>query len=255
MSYQNHLYVWDDRFLYITSGMASDVTQRHTVTLLVALNDAGFVLGNPNGQSQRYQAALVARHTPRSLDASETALLSLNFDPQSYEHHALTAFLGNQAVRAVILKPGAINPQDMLRIGSGTLDKAALFRLTTELPLAISGYQPVKVPMDMRALHVAQKIKKELPLTSTVADIAAEVGLSPDRLSHLFSDKLGIPIKSYILWARMRRAVELIARGEPLSAIAYDVGFSDSAHLTRTYKQFFGLTPSFVAKAMKIDML
>lgn len=109
--------------------------------------------------------------------------------------------------------------------------------------------------MDMRALHVAQKIKKELPLTSTVADIAAEVGLSPDRLSHLFSDKLGIPIKSYILWARMRRAVELIARGEPLSAIAYDVGFSDSAHLTRTYKQFFGLTPSFVAKAMKIDML
>lgn len=255
MSYHNHLYVWDDRFLYITPGMISDVTQRHTVTLLVALNDAGFVLGNPDGKSQRYQAALVARHTPRSLDTSNSALLSLNFDPQSYEHHALTAFLDGQPVRSVILKPEAIDPQAMLRVGAGTLDKASLFRLTTELPQAISGYRPIKMPMDMRALHVAQKIKKELPLTSTVAELAAEVGLSADRLSHLFSDKLGIPIKSYILWAKMRRAVELIAQGETLSAVAYDVGFSDSAHLTRTIRHFFGLTPSFVAKGMKVQML
>ncbi|WP_339648236.1 helix-turn-helix transcriptional regulator [Halopseudomonas pelagia] len=255
MSYQNRLYVWDDRFLYITPGMISEITQRHTVTLLVALSDAGFVLGNPDGQRQRYQAALVARHTPRSLDASDTALLSLNFDPQSYEHHALTAFLSGQAVRSVTLKPYAIDQQNMHRIGSGTLDKASLFRLTTELPQAICGYRPIKMPMDMRALHVAQKIKKELPLTSTVAELAAEVGLSADRLSHLFSDKLGIPIKSYILWAKMRRAVDLIARGEPLSAVAYDVGFSDSAHLTRTIRHFFGLTPSFVAKGMKVEML
>lgn len=255
MSYQNRLYVWDDRFLYITPGMVSDVTQRHTVTLLIALSDAGFMLGDSNGQSQRYQAALIARQVPRSLDASNTSLLSLNFDPQSYEHHALTAFMGSQTVRSVILKPGAIEPEDMLRIGSGTLEKASLFRLTTELPQAINGYRPIKMPMDMRALHVARKIKKELPLTSTVAELAEEVGLSADRLSHLFSDKLGIPIKSYILWARMRRAVDLIARGVPLSAVAYDVGFSDSAHLTRTIRHFFGLTPSFLAKGMKVEML
>lgn len=255
MSYSNRLYVWDDRFLYITPGMVSDVTQRHTVTLLVALGDAGFVLGNPDGQTQRYHAALIARHTPRSLDASDTGLLSLNFDPQSYEHHALTALLGGQPVRPVTLTPESIDAQTMLRVSAGTLDKASLFRLTTKLARAINGYQPIKVATDMRALHVAQKIKRELPLTSTVAELAAEVGLSADRLSHLFSDKLGIPIKSYILWAKMRRAVELIAQGESLSAVAYDVGFADSAHLTRTIRHFFGLTPSFVAKGMKVEML
>ena len=109
--------------------------------------------------------------------------------------------------------------------------------------------------MDIRALHIAQKIKRELPLTSTVAELADEVGLSADRLSHLFSEKLGLSIKSYILWARMRRAVELIAQGESLSAVAYDVGFADSAHLTRTIKQFFGLTPSYVAKSVQVHML
>ena len=78
---------------------------------------------------------------------------------------------------------------------------------------------------------------------------------SAHRLRHLFSDKLGISIKSYTLWARMRRAVELIAHGESLSVVAHDVGFSDAAHLTRTLKQFFGLTPSFVARGMGVRML
>lgn len=255
MHFRNHLYVWDDRFLYITPGMTAEVTQRHTVTLLVALDQPGFILGHTEGQQQRYQAALVARQTSRSLDASQTRLLSLNFDPQSYEYHALGRFLGDKAVRSVILKPGALSAENMAQIGSGQLDPSHLFRLTTELPKAIVGYEPTAINLDMRAIHIAQKVKKELPLTSTISELAADVGLSADRLSHLFSDKLGIPIKSYILWSRMRRAVGLIAQGEPLVSVAYDAGFSDSAHLTRTIKQFFGLTPSFIVKGITVKML
>lgn len=255
MHFRNHLYVWDDRFLYVTPGMTSEITQRHTVTLLVALDEPGFVLGNTEGEQKRYQAALVARHTPRSLDASQTRLLSLNFDPQSYEYHALSQLLGSQPVRSVILKPGVINAENMQQIGCGQHGQAALFRLTSNLPRAISGYRPMALNIDMRTLHIAQKIKKELPLTSSVAELAADVGLSADRLSHLFSDKLGIPIKSYILWARMRRAIDLIVKGEPLVAVAHDAGFSDSAHLTRTIRQFFGFTPSFIVKNMQVRML
>jgi AraC-like DNA-binding protein len=255
MHFRNHLYVWDDRFIYVTPGMVSEVTQRHTVTLLIALDEVGFVLGDTHGQEQRYQAALIARHRARSLDASQTRLLSINFDPQSYEHHALSHFLGEHQVRQVMLQPGAIDAHTMQQLGCGQLDSTDLFRLTTTLPRAISGYQPVTINLDMRAMHVAQKVKKELPLTRSVAELASDVGLSADRLSHLFSAKLGIPIKSYILWSRMRRAVQLIAQGAPLSAVAYDAGFSDSAHLTRTIRQFFGLTPSFIIKNMQVHML
>ncbi len=255
MQHQNHLYVWDDRFLYITAGMASDLTQRHTVTLLIALDAAGFALGDASGRRQRYQAALVARQTSRSLETPDSGLLSLNYDPQSYEFHALSHFLGKQPVKPVILQPGSLQKDELRRIGQGTCSRDLLFRLTTRMPRAISGYQPINLNMDIRALHIAQKIKRELPLTSTVAELADEVGLSADRLSHLFYEKLGLSIKSYILWARMRRAVELIAQGESLSAVAYDVGFADSAHLTRTIKQFFGLTPSYVAKSVQVHML
>ncbi|MEB3734806.1 helix-turn-helix transcriptional regulator [Halopseudomonas pachastrellae] len=155
----------------------------------------------------------------------------------------------------MILQPGCLRKDELRRIGQGTCSRDLLFRLTTRVPRAISGYQPISLNMDIRALHIAQKIKRELPLTSTVAELADEVGLSADRLSHLFSEKLGLSIKSYILWARMRRAVELIAQGESLSAVAYDVGFADSAHLTRTIKQFFGLTPSYATKSVHVHML
>ena len=130
MQHQNHLYVWDDRFLYITAGMASDLTQRHTVTLLIAL---GFALGDANGRRQRYQAALVARQTSRSLETPDSGLLSLNYDPQSYEFHALSHFLGKQPVKPVILQPGSLQKDELRRIGQGTCSRDLLFRLTTRM--------------------------------------------------------------------------------------------------------------------------
>ena len=255
MAYQNRLYVWDDRFLYLTDTIVAGLTQRHTLTLLVSLGDAGFQLGDERGRVAEYSAALVGNQTPRSLDASRAPLLSMNFDPQSYEYHCLAAMLGRHDVRPVIVTPGRIDAASLRAAREGNLDAAGLFRLTTALPQALSGYRPIRMPMDMRVIHIAQKIKKELPLTCTLEEQAAEVGLSAHRLRHLFSDKLGISIKSYTLWARMRRAVELIAKGETLSVVAHDVGFSDAAHLSRTLKQFFGLPPSFVARGMEVRML
>lgn len=253
--YSNHLYVWDDRFLYLTPGITSGITQRHTTTLLVSLDGTGFHLGDQRGQRQHYQAALVGRQVARSLDTAGTPLLSLNFDPQSYEFHTLTAFLAGQSVRAVILEPAALDPAELAAAGQGSLGKASLFRMTTRLVQAISGYRPVRVPMDMRAVYLAQNIKQELPLVSSVTELARQVGLSPDRVTHLFSDNLGLSVKSYILWARMRRAVEMIAQQQNLADIAHEAGFSDSAHLARTFRQFFGLPPSFVASGMTVHML
>jgi AraC-like DNA-binding protein len=36
----------------------------------------------------------------------------------------------------------------------------------------------------------------------------------------------------------------LVSRGATLSRAAHDAGFSDAAHLTRTFYQMFGIAPS-----------
>ena len=40
--------------------------------------------------------------------------------------------------------------------------------------------------------------------------------------------------------------------GRPLTEIAHECGFSDSAHMSHTYQQHFGLPPSFLADTKRV---
>jgi AraC-like DNA-binding protein len=74
--------------------------------------------------------------------------------------------------------------------------------------------------------------------------LAERVGLSPSRLMHVFTESVGIPIRPYLRWLRVQRAATAIVTGVPLATAAIEAGFSDAAHMSRTFKQMFGLTPS-----------
>jgi AraC-like DNA-binding protein len=78
--------------------------------------------------------------------------------------------------------------------------------------------------------------------------VAEEVGLSESRLIHLFKEQVGIPIRRYLLWLRLVAAIEQALEGISLTTAAHNAGFADSAHLSRTFKQMFGITPSYLLK-------
>ncbi|HJQ31292.1 MAG TPA: AraC family transcriptional regulator [Pyrinomonadaceae bacterium] len=78
----------------------------------------------------------------------------------------------------------------------------------------------------------------------TIAEIASEVALSPSRFSHLFNEQVGIPVSRYVLWARTRAALNLMTSGRSLTEVALEAGFSDSAHLSRTFRSMIGIAPS-----------
>ncbi|MCC7134500.1 MAG: helix-turn-helix domain-containing protein, partial [Gemmatimonadales bacterium] len=58
---------------------------------------------------------------------------------------------------------------------------------------------------------------------------------------HLFVQEVGLAFRPYVLWLRLNRAVEAFAAGEALTAAAYQAGFSDSAHLSRTFRRMYGI--------------
>ncbi len=72
---------------------------------------------------------------------------------------------------------------------------------------------------------------------------AAAVGvhLSPSRLRHLFVEQTGLAFKTYMLWLRLVRALEVYSDGASLTEAAHAAGFSDSAHFSRIFKRTFGL--------------
>jgi AraC-like DNA-binding protein len=79
---------------------------------------------------------------------------------------------------------------------------------------------------------------------ASLAGLAARARLSPGRFLHAFTATVGIPLRPYVRWQRLERAAAGIAAGVPFGAAAYAAGFADAAHMTRTFRAMFGVTPS-----------
>jgi AraC-like DNA-binding protein len=77
-----------------------------------------------------------------------------------------------------------------------------------------------------------------------VSDAAALLGVSISRFQYLFREAVGMPFRRYRLWRRMRIVLRMIADGGTLTTAAFEAGFSSSAHLSASFRETFGLSPS-----------
>ena len=105
------------------------------------------------------------------------------------------------------------------------------------------GVPPARRP-DPRITRVLDLIAASDDLRLSLEHVAASVFLSPSRFQHLFKQQVGLPLRRYILWRKVTRAMITIARERTLTAAAQASDFADAAHLTRTFQQMFGLPPS-----------
>jgi AraC-like DNA-binding protein len=76
-----------------------------------------------------------------------------------------------------------------------------------------------------------------------LADLAGFAGVTTSHLVRSFSRSVGLPPKSYQTQIRLARARRLLAQGRPGTWVAYECGFADQSHLSRRFKEFYGLTP------------
>jgi AraC-like DNA-binding protein len=84
----------------------------------------------------------------------------------------------------------------------------------------------------------------------SVPGLAAEIGLSPQRLRALSRRELGMPLTRWRVWSRLGKAVAALQSGMPPAEAAITAGFSDQAHFTRQMREMMGLTPSVVRHAL-----
>jgi AraC-like DNA-binding protein len=98
--------------------------------------------------------------------------------------------------------------------------------------------------------HIRDNIAAPRMPLATLANVAH---LSPGRLSHLFREQTGLPVSKFILWERMKAAIDLVVRQDAdLTQAAHAAGFYDSAHFSRCFKEWFGIKPSAVYNNSKI---
>jgi AraC-like DNA-binding protein len=129
-------------------------------------------------------------------------------------------------------------------------DANSLFESVIE---AAGHYLPKPKPGDSRIDAVVARI--QAGDRATLKELAAAVELSPSRLRHLFAETVGITLRSYGLWQKMRQVPIRLAAGMSLSEVAYECGFTDSAHMAAAFQNIHGAPPSYFFNSDHIRLI
>jgi AraC family transcriptional regulator len=92
--------------------------------------------------------------------------------------------------------------------------------------------------------HQHLVLARDLARRWTLAEVAAEVGVSPVYLTQSFRDVEGVPLYRYQLRLRLARALDLLRDIGDLTELGLHLGFSSHSHFTEAFRQAYGRTPS-----------
>lgn len=111
---------------------------------------------------------------------------------------------------------------------------------------ALDHEAPLSLPTSEHPIVAAAMAHtKDHLATATVEDVSRAVAVSERTLRRLFQDTLGLPWRTYLLHARMLRAMALLASPDAtVQQACSTVGFENLSSFTRAFTQFSGETPS-----------
>ena len=96
---------------------------------------------------------------------------------------------------------------------------------------------------DKRLKPVCQAIQAHPENSQTLIQWASHVNISSRALSRLFRTELGLSLVQYRQQVRLLEALKKLAKGEPVTRVAMDVGFSSLSAFNRLFRRSFGKTP------------
>ncbi|MFS0896351.1 AraC family transcriptional regulator [Mycolicibacterium litorale] len=130
-----------------------------------------------------------------------------------------------------------------------TLGNLVIEALDHEAPLSLpSSEHPI--------VAAAMTYTKEHLQSVTAEEVSRAVSVSERTLRRLFSDELGLSWRTYLLHARMLRAMALLAApGQSVQETSTAVGFDSLSSFTRAFTQFCGETPSAYRRRAATSMV
>lgn len=248
----NHLILWKDIRLFIGQNPRSTTGHNHPVMqLVVAIKGEFKTRVDETGEWIPQKGLLIRPNHQHQCDATNVPILSLEIDPDST--------LGEWILQNVMKgDPIMAYPSDYLgwvdfELVNGCLQSEKWDKLYAHLE-AIFGFEDHhqhKTKKDERIELVLGHIHDNIQDNLSTEQLTSVSFLSESRLLHLFKEEMGLPIRNYILWYRLKVALEHILNEASLTEAAHMAGFSDQSHFTRTCQKMIGVPPSLISKNSK----
>lgn len=112
------------------------------------------------------------------------------------------------------------------------------------LPVAEQPAGSLLLPDDGRARTVADAIRRNPADRRSVEEWAAHVRASPRTLNRIFVSETGLPLGRWRTRARIEHAVDLLAGGRSVDAVATGVGYATTSAFIEVFRTIRGETPA-----------
>lgn len=150
---------------------------------------------------------------------------------ESGRPHAIVS--SNQPTLTLYAEPLAFDLPEVRQVCAATgADAERLIAALAAMP---------RRPLQPRLARALQRIRQLDADALPATEIASAAALSLSQLERLFSGELGLSVRRLVLWQRLRFALQLALSGYSLTDAAATAGFADSAHLSRSIRQHFGI--------------
>lgn len=241
---KSYLYIWSGFALFYSTSMVNSSHTHYAASILHSFGEP-LELEVANGDKLQLQTVFLPSNYKHRLH-SNSAVLILQIDPDSPEYIPLRRFSKDKPsnltgklildAKELTLLTNCTNAIELVRKVISQIGDLGLDKKTS------------RATLDYRIKDVIRHLKtlEELPPKISLASLAKMASLSPDRFRHLFSEEMGLSIRRYLLWLRVRKIGYLLQKGFNLTDASHDAGFTDSAHFSKTFKQNFGISPSLV---------
>lgn len=181
---------------------------------------------------------------PHELIATPTSTAIIYVEAESAEFAALQAPMhGAARIQSVAPQSSTVEMLRHLAAVGGSVEQADAICLAW---LRLTDAPQQRCPLDLRIADSLALIRTQLDQPIRLSALAAALNMSRSWLSHQFTEQIGMPMRRYVLWQRLWRAVESALAGSTLTEAAHSAGFSDSSDLSRTFRGTFGVAPSFL---------
>jgi AraC family transcriptional regulator, arabinose operon regulatory protein len=247
------LFMFDDRIVWASTGFVGGETTRPTCALLLGVYRNLAVTAARRTLHAR--AVLVGPNVARKLNAEQAGFYSLSLDPA----HKACRWLRDEILRGrrLLDLSAKLGPAETAAVAAAieqTQDCAASLRLSERLLAHFFPGISAAPEIDPRVQRAAAWLRTHVPPRPDMRRLGAICQLSASRLTHLFTQELGVSIRTYLLWVKMCKAIELLALNQSITEVSAAIGFADSAHLNRVLRTYYSTVPSFIANRALVQM-
>jgi len=146
---------------------------------------------------------------------------------------SFTGLLREAVTRAATWKGNALTASQA-RLAGVVLDEIQ------SLPLTNLG---LSMPKNARLLRIARALSERPDDDRSLDAWAAWAGISPRTVTRRFISETGFSFTEWRQRVRLLRALELLAAGQSVTAIALDLGYDNVSAFIALFRRVFGVTP------------